>query len=775
MSHFELPPGDARHDLVPLEEYSSPSPFLYTGPPRNEAAEAEDPSGNALYYLHVVSQHKGALLLAAFLGAAMGYLSTLPQTPVYQARTLIEIQGINENFLNMRDVNPTSSGVSYSPEFDLQTQVKILQSQSLIDAVIAQVARQHPNIAEQPLSGQAGAWRSALGLKAPTAESERDRILRLAAESLKVRVQPNTRLIEAFVSSTDPQLAADFANTLADSYIEKSLEARWQATQNTGDWLTRQMHELKAKLEKSEDQLQGYARATGLQFTSEKDNVAEERLKQLQQELSRAQGDRIAKQSRYELAVHSPPDALPEVLDNSSLKEYQVKLADLRRQTAELSSTLTPSNPRVVKLEAQIVSLEATLVKERVNIVQRIKNEYEAAKRREALLSVDYATHAKFMSDQSGQIVHYNILKREVETTRQIYESMLQRVKEAGVAAALRASNVRIIDRAKAPSRPYTPRPVLSTTGGLLAGVLLSFAFVLVRQRADHSIHEPGESVPFLQASELGVIPSTEADGGSILQRIQRPDGNAGSRVLGDLAPAGDEAPMVPRDPALLSRIPSSAYADSFRAAVTSILFSGANGDRPKVLAVTSSCPGEGKTTVVSNLAIAFAEINRRVLLIDGDLRKPRIHQIFGVANNTGFSDCLREAGRVRILARETAFPNLLVLPSGSSYRTQLLYSSRLAQLIGLARDQVDIVLIDTPPMLQMADARALGRCSDAVILVIRAAHTTVEAATMARQRLAEDGIRVLGTILNDWNPKNTRAYGYGKYYKSYKRYYEGA
>jgi capsular exopolysaccharide synthesis family protein len=218
-----------------------------------------------------------------------------------------------------------------------------------------------------------------------------------------------------------------------------------------------------------------------------------------------------------------------------------------------------------------------------------------------------------------------------------------------------------------------------------------------------------------------------------------------------------------------------SALAESFRAVLTSLLFSGRNGDRPKVIVLSSPNPGEGKTLVTSNLAIALARANKRVLVIDGDLRKPRIHEIFGLDNRSGLSDVLscRGAELPGIRTQETSVPGLLVLPSGSSADTDLLYNGHLPELVGQLRRQFDIVLIDTPPMLHLPDARVFARHADAVVLVVRSRRTTKDAALIARQRFAEDGTTVLGTILNDWDPRSSSAYGYEKYddhYRSYKR-----
>lgn len=783
MRHLRLSPGDSPGGLAPLAGKADhqAAPYYYhvqASDPESAGAEA---SGSVLEYWNILRRRKATVLLIALLGVILGILFTLPLTPVYRARASVEIQGINENFLNMRDVNPTTSEMPYAPELDLQTQVKILQSQSLLERVIAKL-----KLESQPFAGDGPTridqWRVALHLGAPNPILSHEDLLRETARKLSVRTQASTRIVEILYDSTNPQLAADFANAMATEYIDQNLESRWQSNQRTSDWLKRQMQDLKTKLEASEDQLQIYARSAGLTFTGEKENVTEQKLKQLQEELSRAQADRISRQSRYELARSASPEALPEVLDDTVLKDYQVKLTDLRRQMAELGAALTPANPKVVKMQAQIVSLESALERTRGNIVRRIRNEYESAQRRESLLASDYSAHTRFIADQATKVNHYNLLKRDVDTTRQVYESMFQRVKEAGIASALRASNIRVVDSAELPRSPDRPSLMIDSLIGLLAALFVGCVFVIQRERADHRIQEPEELGSYLGVPELAVIPSGEAGSRKLLMgagRGQTHNGSSATKAPLELSLNGRKPAREPLAADMLAvaawqRKPS-VFAESFRSALTSIMFSGENGNRPRVLVISSPNPGEGKTTVATNLAIALAEIELRVLLIDGDLRKPRLHEIFGLENSGGLSDCLRTvpgcAGSG--LVQPTDIPKLFVLPSGAASQTYLLYSQRLADLLATARKEFDMVLIDTPPMLQMPDARVLARQADAAILIVRADQTTRAAVTLAAQRFEQDGTRILGTILNDWDPKKAHSRSYAKYQEHYRHYYQ--
>ncbi len=441
-------------------------------------------------------------------------------------------------------------------------------------------------------------------------------------------------------------------------------------------------------------------------------------------------------------------------------------------------------------------------------------------------MPANYASQARLVSEQAAKVAHYNILKSEVDTNRQLYDSLLRNVQEAGMTSALRASNIRVVDSARPPTRPYKPSLVLNSALGLLAGAFFGFGFVVMRERADRSIQAPGEAGLYLEVPELGVIPSANAERSRLFGYYQDSghetrDNGHGSRDAGNgrrhtgheiqsvglgfpspQPPVPGPQPPVPSSRRCIELVTSerkqSAVADSFRAVLTSILYSGENGDRPRIIALTSASPGEGKTTVASNLALALAEIGWPVLLVDGDLRKGRLHEIFQVSNAWGLSDLL--AGKEpcgveesRVESREvlppatspvtlsgaetrrmflpTAYEHLYLLPVGSPAPSisNLLHSPRAAEFLKGLRQQFHSVIIDTPPMLQMPDARVLGRLADAVILVVRSAQTTRESAAAATQRLMEDGTRVLGTILNEWDPRNASHAGYGYAYRHYQ------
>jgi polysaccharide biosynthesis transport protein len=742
---------------------SLPGPMDYEPPVR---PFAEVLSEN----LRIIRKRKGTIILASFLGLLAAVLYTLPKPPVYISSASIEVQTPNDDFAYSRDVNPTTSAGSLFPEYDMATQIKILSTKSLLDRVVVKL-NEDGNLQIQVPEDRLSAWRKALRLLPSPVTPRRD-VIEATAASFRAQSARGARVIEIRCESVDANLAAVLLNTMAQEYIEQAIERRWQAAQHTSQWLERQLDEIKVKLETSEDRLQSYAAAQNLVFTgvdnggsggNGRTNAADEKLSELQRELSAAQADRILKQARYELAGSGRSDSMAQVLDDSSLRTNELKLEDLRRELADETQTFGPAHVRVKKLQAQIAQTESDQKKARDKIVDRISNDFREAERREKLLSADYEAQSAVLSDQAGKITHYNILKREVDINRQLYESLLQKVKESGISAALRASNMQIIDAAQTPLAPSGPDLRFASLFGLLIGLTGGIGFVSVSERLSSFIVAPGDAGFHLGLTELGLIPSYSID-----------KSNMKNMALPLAARSNPETPL----PAIPPRKSQSLTAEAFRALLTSILYIGRKR-RSNVLIVASPSPGEGKTTVVSNLALAFAETNRSVLLIDCDTRRPKLHRIFDVPNDSGLLEILAQKEPLDSAEmfrhwKNTRFPGICIVPSGQETEASqaLLHSERLRELLELARRQFDVVLIDTPPMMHLADARIVGALVDGVVLVLRSGQTSREAAVSVKSRLQEDGIPVFGVVLNDWNPKAAGYYGYENYAHYYKSWY---
>ncbi len=790
MSDFkELPPlHDAAPPLAPYGRTINADRYIGKYGPRDEDEEGED-QFPLLGYWQLLVRHRGLLVLACAAGAVLGFLASLPRTPIYEARTSLEIQSLNDGFLGMRDLNPTAQGSNWYGT-DVSTQIEILQSRSLIAKVrdrLAQGGREDVAGSE----GRLATWRRALGFEDVDPEERWMQAVEVAADSLKATPSRDSRIVWISAESTDPKMAANFVNELAGQFTTDSIEARWEATQYTEEWLDRQLEELRNKLEDAEDRLQATANATGLVFTSETSNVAQQQLQQLQTALAVARAERIARQSRFELARSSPTEALPDILGSGPLSAYDAKLNTLRQELANLLVTYTDSFPQVKRIRAEIEEIEKARERESNNIITGIESQYQESMRRENLLQADYDNQSRLVSEQARTSIQYNILKREVDTTRQLYDNLLQKGKEARLAAAMKASPVRVVDAAIPDDIPIRPNHLKNSVLGLLVGLLLGGAFIIGREKVDRTLRNPGDAELYVSSPELGFVPAMDFNDKERKIRIRLGAGEAKS------AEASSELALEKRrSHALVRRVRHGSGPDApetitwtdqqswagecFQATLTSILFSGSNGSAPRQLVVTSSAPGEGKSTVTSNLGIAIAEINQTVLLIDADMRRPRQHKIFDVANDQGLSDLLRhpeelDAETVKLCAKATSVPGLVVIPSGpgAGSVSNLLHSMRTRELLKIVRESFDWVLIDTPPMSQLSDARLLARLTDGVVFVVKAGSTSRDSAVLCEERLTKDGSRVIGFVLNDWNPKSSPS-SYGKYhdYSNYKNYY---
>jgi succinoglycan biosynthesis transport protein ExoP len=347
------------------------------------------------------------------------------------------------------------------------------------------------------------------------------------------------------------------------------------------------------------------------------------------------------------------------------------------------------------------------------------------------------------------------MLKHEVDVDQQIYQSMLQKAKEAGVMAALRAANARVVTPARAILVPYSPKLSIALLLAVLVGIVLSLLYVIIAERRDNSVRNPGQSEQYVERPELAVIPRARLVSKKSKRSPRLAMNGNGSRTMHPMLEHWKEA-----DRTFLT--------ETYRSAGASILFSKNGGIAPKILLVTSPHPQCGKSVTIANLAVSLAEGGRRVLLIDGDLRRPSLPKFFDVPNTTGLTNALDEDERADpyTLIRPTDFPGVSILTSGTIKTTvaRLLHSNRLAWIIGTMRDEFDFVLIDAPPLLGLADARILSRYTDGVIFVCRAGHTSVEDLAEARRLLAEDGTYILGTILNDYESQREGSSHYSSY-----------
>ena len=758
-------PNTDRFDLVRQPDSSRIIPAQFRPEGADSRRDAQDFAG-LLASWTLVRAHKLTVLavIVACLLAAVAF--TMLQTPTYRAHTAIEVDLRNEYFLNLREIDSTFSGVT--AERYLQTQIQILQSESMVKEALARLNGEVP--------APSNFLRTLIGPFRPKVERStgvNEETLATIAQNLSLQPLRQGNVIDVNFDSTNGPFAADFLNALTESFIEQSADVRERSSRLTQVRLNKQLREVKAQLESSERALQDYARHAGLIFTSEKTSTAENQLRVLEQELAAARSDRIQREAQRGIAASNSSASLPSVLDNPMLRDYQVKLMELRRRRAELLSLFTANHPEVKQVEAQLQEVESSLEGQRKDVVDRIRNEYEAARQREALLLAAVDEQTRRVTGDSVSSVGYHILQREVETNRALYDTMLQRARNAGLASAMEIGNIRVIDPATAPSRPFKPRLGENAAIAGIGGIVLGIIVALVSEGKDRRIRSPLDLRSYINVQQLGIVPyiACEQKRSEIRSLIW-----SGSGVGALTGPYGSYDEL----------------ADSFRATLTSILSANRNESVPQTIVVTSPTPGDGKSTVVCNLGIALAEVKGRVLLIDADTRNPSLHRMFNIRNTVGLTDILR--GDVEfsdslltglnpvmpLALRSTASSGnngspgrnglyLLSLGIACENATALLYSNRMNLLLQTVRRDFDMVLIDTPPMLQVPNARVLGRQADGVVLVVRSGRTSTILAREAITRLEDDFILTFGAVLNAFDSRRSPYRYYGRYPDSEK------
>ena len=703
-----------------------------------------------------------SIFLAAFTIAA---IATWKQKPVYRAEALLEIQKENANIPTVQELFQLEN---VSDNY-LETQYKVLQSETLARRVIDQLHLERDTEFNPPKDS----WLHAKAHAAPRTPGSRvdpdveQTVLREFKDRLSIEPVRRSRLVQISFESQDPQVAAQVVNALSNSYIQGNLESRWMAAQKASEWLSEQLQSFKAKLEKSEDDLQAYAQRNGLLFLEtqkgDTENIVNERLRELQDELTKAQAERYAKESVYRLTEAGDYSALPGVVDNKLMQELTARLADLERQKAALSPTFTDDYPKMKEIQSQIDEVTHRLDEERKRAAQEIVDDYLAATKREDLVRTAFEQQQNQANQVAERAVQYNILKREVDTNKQLYEGLLQRLKEAGVSAGMNASNINIVDAAVPPTRPVRPRPVLNLGLALLLGLGCGIGVAFLQEHLDNTLKNSEDIERVLRVPALALIPSREC----------LSDENVGVHGLAARVVAYHDGNAIRKhDTKTWIRIDGngtqhSALSEAFRGLRTSVLLSSA-GRPPRSLTFVSAEPGEGKTTVASNLSISLAQLGKRVLLVDGDMRRPCVHKLFNIEE--------REGGLVTFLTGEEGWSHL-VRPTGVTNLdclicgpvppnpSELLSSDRMQQLIVETMREYQFVLIDAPPLLNVTDGRILATMVDGVVLVVRGGYTPQELAQQAQFHVRDVGARLIGVVLND---VDLRHHGY---YQGYYHY----
>jgi exopolysaccharide transport family protein len=754
----DVPRNDGSRELQPAEPAEfirPPGSALYDVLPSQESTLRE--------YMRTLIKRKWmvtAVVVGIFMAVA---IASLRQTPIYEAVGRIAVNKADSNLITFKDSTPV---VDYYDQSDLDTEVRILQS----DLMALQVIRQL-NLDRRPEFGGHSDQKQP-NLVADPLQTDSNRTSALLGGfrgNLHVTLIPNTRIIEIHYTSTDPQLAASAVNTLAATYVEQNFKTKFESTMQASDWLSKQLVDLQMKVETSQEKLVRYQKEHEILGIDEKQNITTEKLDELNKEMTTAESDRMQKEAVYRQTQSNDPEAVAAAIiaDTAGggtgagsvlLDKLREQQAGLKIQVAELSTQFGPSYPKIAQLNNQLREIDRQLQSETNKAVDHLKGQYLAALQRENMLRGSFEKQKQEANKLNESAIEYSILKRDLDSNRTLYEGLLEKLKEAGVTAGLRSNNFRIIDAARVPTSPSEPNIPRNLSFALVLGVISGVGLAFLLENMDNTVRTPEQAQAISGLPSLGMIPlgSKSANHGATGKRLAL---TASKEVV--------ETVTLVR--------PQSQMAESYRALRTSLLLSNL-GAPPKVIMVTSARPQEGKTTTSINSAIVLAQKGVRVLLVDADLRRPSIHKTLGMGPRSGLSNVLTGSATVQqTIATSPILPNLFIMPAGTPppNPAELLASSHMRDLLAELREQFDHIVIDTPPTLSVTDAVVLSPRADATILVIRSGQTTKQALRRARDILMQVNAHVAGVLLNAVDLTSPDYYYYYEYQGKYSQYYQ--
>jgi succinoglycan biosynthesis transport protein ExoP len=665
--------------------------------------------------------------IAVIIGIAIIYLST----PIFRAETAIQIDQQSTKVLQGEDVAP--SDASQDTDRFLQTQLDIIQSRSLADRVARDlglynspdfIARMGGTPVEAP-NGSAGQ------------AMRQDQVIGALQGNLKAVLPVDSRVVTLSFTSPDAALAARVANSYADRFIVSNLDRRYNASSYARKFLSEQLDETRRKVEQSERNLIAYARSarlidtgggsdSGGQGLSGPRSLVTSNLVQLNTSYAAAMAARLSAEQSWEQANKAPLMNLPEVQADPSIQGLVQQRARALAQYEQDRKHWQPDHPTMVQASAQIAGLERQINTLATRVKNAIRQRYLVASAQERAVSQSLEQFKNQTLSEQDRAVQYNILHREVDTNRALYDALLQRFKEVSAAAGLTSSNVSIIDRAETPRRPVWPRPLLILAGCILAGLAVAFGVLFVREHLDDAVRSPEDMTSKLGIPVVGSTP---------------------------LMPAG-------MSPAEELEKPRSPLSEAYYAIRTALELSSASG-LPRTMMFTSSAASEGKSTSSFAIARDFAKVGRKVLLIDADLRKPTQDKLTGVPNKLGLANLLAKQSSRAEVTQPTSFAGLDVIPTGPlpMNPAELLASAGLNGLLHEVSREYDLIVIDAPPVMGLADAPTLAAFAEATVMVVEANRAHRGQAKTSVRRLRAARANILGGILTKYD---VRMMGYG-------------
>ena len=723
---------------------------------QNGSAGAER-EAHLLDYWNVIVRRRWVLYLTTVVIATCATIATFMQRPVYRATVQLQIEQSTPKFLPFQDV---ASAVNEPGADFYQTQYRIIQSRNIARRVIEAL-----DLAHTPqFVGDAAAGPSKRARAGARPEESDAWVVDLFLGSLSVTPIRNSRLVSVSFDSPDADLAARVANAAADAYITFTLDTGYTTSESATSSMGQQIKDLQDDIARSMRALQEYARDHQLVFLNDQQNSAEQDLTALRAEYGRAQMERIAKEANYRSLKNADPGSIREVGANPVIADLRSAAANLEKDYAERSDKFKPDWPAMIDLRSRLEAARRQLESETLRIAGRViataEVEYHGIMQQEAGLKAALDRMTAQVQGLNLDAITYYSLKTDLESKKKNLQTILEREGQTGISAKLNdraMSNIRVVDRAEVPRVPFKPRRKLSMLFGLACGLALGTALAFFLEYMDNSIKTPEDVERHLHLPTLAVVPG--------LTQIL-PGRYYGGRHA---VPDGPAPPIE----MVTHAAPKSHVAEAYRELRTSLLFSSADAPPAKIM-ITSCQSGEGKTVTSINLAVSLTQLGRRVLLVDADLRKPRIHKALGVPGGRGLSNVLSGNDDAGDMIVPTSIPGLWLLPSGPipPNPSELLDSDRFKGICRLAVPPVgfDHIVFDSPPILYCADPAILSTRVDAVIMVIHGGKVSRDLAVRGRDKLLQGRARLIGVVINKVSLEDQKYYYYSRGYYEYRQ-----
>jgi len=699
-------------------------------------------------YLHVILRRKWIVITFFIAVVTSVTIGTFMMKPQYQSTVTIKIERENPNVVNFKEI------VSLEPAWDseeyFQTQFRILKSKNLAKRVIRSLSLDtNPEFVPGQKNKESKAEADVLVKPVRLFEDESidSGLVNALIGGIEVTPLQKSRLVNVSYMSHNPELSAKVANTIAESFIALNIESKFEATYQAREWLEKQLEILKAKVEQAEEKLNEYAAKSEIVFLEDRgkgaegQNIITKKLSDLSTEMTHATADRIQKEALYNAIRSGDAESSSVVMGNAVVQSLKKDYTALESEYNQQLKTYKPGYPKMVKLKEHINQLKKKIDLETKKVVSSIKKDYETAVKRESYLKSAFDAQKKEALNLNQRTIQYQILKREAETNKELYNGLLQRLKEAGVSSTLTASNIQVLDKAEVPKSPFKPNKAKNIMLALIIGLLGGVGLVFFVEYLDNTVKTPEDVEKKVYLPSLGLVPYYADTSKEKLpvEYITYADGKS---------------------------VVSEAYAS-----IRTFLLLSTGGRPPRIIMVTSPARNEGKTTTAINTAISLTKSNVRVLLIDADMRRPRLHKIFSLDNTKGLSTYL--SGNEELgddMLRATKIPNLDVITSGPTAPNpaELLGSFRFMELLK-SSFLYNFIVIDTTPVLGISDSLIISPHTDGVIIVIKSGETPKEAAQEARRMLASVNAKILGVILNSIDQTHMK---YSHYYNYYRYYY---